>query len=299
MNFENKHMNGSGPRLNGGNLSKKAGGSVKICCPLENQDMNLEKNILQGGEPHLHGYELSDKTGPGPIMPLVLFEVLDANLENNSTQEGEQHLHDYELSVKSCLAQVLDTNLENNSLQEDLNERDDGLPEKPGPRPIIVSSLQKVPDASLRCTSAQGGGKRSDGKPSGKAQKKSKKKSTLWPECPEGPITTLMIGNIPYRNTLQQMVDIIDALGFGGSFDLILVPTVSRTNLNLGYCFINFTSAYDAELFSKVFDGYEIQGRSLAKRASIKPARVQGFMNMFEILRRGKCSQSHAFTCRL
>ena len=67
--------------------------------------------------------------------------------------------------------------------------------------------------------------------------------------------TTLMIRNIPCRYLKTDVADILDQIGFRGTYDAIHVPTGRRTRNskqvhgNFGYCFVNFTDAWSASEF--------------------------------------------------
>jgi len=99
----------------------------------------------------------------------------------------------------------------------------------------------------------------------------------------QGPITTLMVQNIPCRVTQEQLSDVIVNLGFGDKFDFLYVPTGRRSSMtgrsNLGYGFINFSQPEDAESFSRVFTNYLFEGTRSKKVSTVKPAHIQGLAN--------------------
>jgi len=99
----------------------------------------------------------------------------------------------------------------------------------------------------------------------------------------DGPIQTLMIRNIPCRVTQQQLIDIIDAMGFEGKYDFLYLPTGGRSSTvgssNLGYGFINYEEPEDAELFQQSFMNYQFEGTTSTKVCTVKPAHIQGLQN--------------------
>ena len=55
-----------------------------------------------------------------------------------------------------------------------------------------------------------------------------------------GPVTTLMIRNIPNRYTQKDLIQEVDALGFAGTYDFFYLPIDKSTESNVGYAFLNF-----------------------------------------------------------
>jgi len=95
--------------------------------------------------------------------------------------------------------------------------------------------------------------------------------------CPEdmGPITSLMLCNLPCRLTQQQLTRTIEQLGFGGKYDYIHFPA-SKGSANLGYVFVNFKTPEDAALFSLAFGNYRFADSRSKKVPEARPARIQG-----------------------
>jgi hypothetical protein len=95
-----------------------------------------------------------------------------------------------------------------------------------------------------------------------------------------GPVTTLMICNIPCRITQQQLVDVINGMGFSELYDFLYLPTGGRSSTvgssNLGYGFINFTDPSNADPFTQAFAGYQFEGTSSTKVCTVRPAHMQG-----------------------
>jgi len=102
-------------------------------------------------------------------------------------------------------------------------------------------------------------------------------------ETHDGPIVTLMIRNIPCRVTQQQLLDVVDAMGFSGKYNFLYLPTGGRSSTagssNLGYGFINFMDPSDAVHFTHSFKDYQFEGTSSTKVCTVRPAHIQGLQN--------------------
>jgi len=119
-----------------------------------------------------------------------------------------------------------------------------------------------------------------------------------------GPITTLMVQNIPCRITQEQLVDVIVDLGFGDKYDFLYLPTCSRSSMtgrsNLGYGFINFSQPETAEAFGRVFTNYLFEGTRSKKVSTVKPAHIQGLANNIHHFNRlSEKNQSHGPVIRV
>jgi len=119
----------------------------------------------------------------------------------------------------------------------------------------------------------------------------------------KGPITTLMICNIPCSVTQVQLAEVIAELGYGGKFDLLFMPAANRPsssgNSNLGYGFVNFMHAADAASFVEAIEGYRFQGTASVKVCTARPAHVQGFDSTLDQLMRLKKRSKGTFLCSL
>ena len=87
-------------------------------------------------------------------------------------------------------------------------------------------------------------------------------------------VTTLMIRNVPTSLSQRQLLSIFTGEMANGSVDFFYLPTDISSKRNLGYAFVNFSSATFAEQFKNVF-----LGRVLSRGTpglSITSATVQG-----------------------
>jgi hypothetical protein len=85
-----------------------------------------------------------------------------------------------------------------------------------------------------------------------------------------------MLRNIPNRYTQDWLVEEVAAAVPG--IDFVYLPiNFNKKNTNLGYAFVNFTSASEADEFMQVFEGYQFKRQTQSlKRAQISYAKVQG-----------------------
>uniref|UniRef100_A0A7S0AE21 RRM domain-containing protein n=1 Tax=Pyrodinium bahamense TaxID=73915 RepID=A0A7S0AE21_9DINO len=104
--------------------------------------------------------------------------------------------------------------------------------------------------------------------------------------CHMGPITTVMVCDLPCCVTHKQLAKAIEGLGFSRRYDLLHLPaggrSASASSSNLGYGFVNFKAAEDACAFLEAFDGYKFHGTCSQKVCTVRPAHVQGFMGTLE-----------------
>jgi len=68
--------------------------------------------------------------------------------------------------------------------------------------------------------------------------------------------TSVMMRNIPNEFTRDTLVELLDAHGFAGCYDLVYLPIDFQTENALGYAFINLSTPDVAERFRNYFEGF-------------------------------------------
>lgn len=98
---------------------------------------------------------------------------------------------------------------------------------------------------------------------------------------PNDEVTTLMIYDIPFKLTINRMVDVIDDHGFVGAYDFVYMPPSKgrsrNESVNIGYMFINFKLPEDASKFLSVFQNISFPDAESPKLTCTKAAHCQGY----------------------
>merc|ERR1711939_719329 len=68
--------------------------------------------------------------------------------------------------------------------------------------------------------------------------------------------TTVMIRNMPNNYTREMLLELVDSMGFSGTYDFVYLPVDFRSQAGLGYAFINFVSVADAHFCFDRFEGF-------------------------------------------
>lgn len=68
--------------------------------------------------------------------------------------------------------------------------------------------------------------------------------------------TTVMMKNIPNNYTRDMFLAMLDEEGFEGLYDFVYLPFDFNRDANLGYAFVNMTSAHAVEALWRAFDGF-------------------------------------------
>jgi len=83
------------------------------------------------------------------------------------------------------------------------------------------------------------------------------------------PKTTVMLRNLPVGYTRAALLELLQDEGFKGSFDFVYLPMDFASKVCLGYAFVNFISASDAERCWQVFDGFTGWGMGSEKTCTV------------------------------
>jgi len=91
--------------------------------------------------------------------------------------------------------------------------------------------------------------------------------------------TTVMIRNVPYKYTVDELSAEIEESGFQGMFDLVYLPMLAKCLGSRGYAFVNFISSAAAGDFQCRFSKHRFNQHQeqFRKPASVSYAQKQGF----------------------
>jgi hypothetical protein len=98
----------------------------------------------------------------------------------------------------------------------------------------------------------------------------------LW-NCRQHGQTTVMVQNVPFSLSQQELVGFWANQGALTSAVLLHLPVNRRKLTNLGYCFVDFATPEAAKDFAVAVDDTAVEGHWQAKRLTTSFARVQGF----------------------
>jgi hypothetical protein len=110
----------------------------------------------------------------------------------------------------------------------------------------------------------------------GKRGKKANKEASVIAPLADEDKTTMMLRNIPNKYTQPMMLDAIMATELQGQCDFFYLPIDFRSNCNVGYAFVNFTTPAGADKFREVFHGERMDCLNSSKVCEVSYARVQG-----------------------
>lgn len=102
-----------------------------------------------------------------------------------------------------------------------------------------------------------------------------------------------MIRNIPCRYTQSQLID--EVAGLTPNFNFLYAPPArtAKVDKNLGYAFVNFKSARDAQQFLVEFQDHKFSMyKKSPKLAKVNYAEIQGFEANIKFFKRSKVSRS-------
>lgn len=107
------------------------------------------------------------------------------------------------------------------------------------------------------------------------------------PETLHGPITvadnilTVMVKNIPCGCRQPGILQAIEELGFGLTYEFFYMPT-RRNGENFGYAFVGFRDSETTAKFYQAMTGYCVNFRRNKKLVEVVPARIQGFRETYD-----------------
>jgi len=81
--------------------------------------------------------------------------------------------------------------------------------------------------------------------------------------------TTLMLRNVPYSCSRDELIDFMDSKGYRGKYDFVYLPADFRSKSGFGYAFINLVSHRAAQSFQADFDGFCSWRQSSQKVAEV------------------------------
>jgi len=79
--------------------------------------------------------------------------------------------------------------------------------------------------------------------------------------------TTVMLRNVPTSLTRNSLLQMLEKMGFAGSFDMIYVPVDFSAGTGLGYAFVNLVSPADVPAFWRALDGLSVWGDVASDKA--------------------------------
>jgi len=68
--------------------------------------------------------------------------------------------------------------------------------------------------------------------------------------------TTVMIRNMPNNYTREMLLELVDSMGFAGTYDFAYLPVDFQSQAGLGYAFLNFMTVADARACFERFEGF-------------------------------------------
>jgi len=108
-------------------------------------------------------------------------------------------------------------------------------------------------------------------------------------DCQSGARTTMMIRNIPYKYSVDELAAEIEDSGFQGMFDLVYLPLLAKSLGNRGFAFVNFTSPTAACEFQHLFSKrrFSQHQEQFSKAASVSYAQKQGLSSYNHMFLKG------------
>jgi len=92
----------------------------------------------------------------------------------------------------------------------------------------------------------------------------------------KGPITTMMLRNIPNKYSQSTLMEEIDEMGFAGTYDFFYLPMDVQNRSNVGYAFVNFRAPSYAQRFFGMFSEHRFRKHPSRKVSNVSAAHLQG-----------------------
>jgi len=88
--------------------------------------------------------------------------------------------------------------------------------------------------------------------------------------------TTVMLRNLPCPFLREDLIKEMDAKGFAGLYNFVYMPIDFKTEMSLGYAFVNMITAEEVPRFMLAFGGFRDWPRSSKKVCAVDLSRTQG-----------------------
>lgn len=137
---------------------------------------------------------------------------------------------------------------------------------------VDVSNASNKPPPKAQCARQQGAATNPD---------HAEASTTNFPS----PVTTLMLGNLPYKLSQEGLARVVDELGFRGAYDLIYMPLGPHNHI--GYGFINFLTPEAASCFACLSTSLKFSGAKTIKQVRVVAAKTQGFEQTLAFVKGG------------
>jgi hypothetical protein len=85
----------------------------------------------------------------------------------------------------------------------------------------------------------------------------------------------VMICNLPNNRHAEDVLEVLDGLGYGGKYDYFYLPVDRHCMCNKGYGFVHFTRIHDAYTFMEGLEGFRFDHTSSTKALTACVAKRQ------------------------
>jgi hypothetical protein len=88
--------------------------------------------------------------------------------------------------------------------------------------------------------------------------------------------TTVILRNLPCPFLREHLIKEMDAKGFAGLYNFVYMPIDFRTEMSMGYAFVNLVNVEEVQRFVLAFNGFKDWPRPSAKICVVDMSRTQG-----------------------